>query len=194
MALPPIPNAAGEIAEACWTGPIAMAICEENGCIVSVNEEFDELLGYGPSALNGKHFREFTVPSDAASDEKEFNRLMSGEIDHYSMVKSWITKQGLIVAGKMHVSRTNTGDVLYAIAQINHLMSEEQMITIATIAQNTIREEIGDRLLCASDAAGVRTRSSGQVVYDFLRDQWGPICVSSYILFQLGKLVFESQP
>ena len=40
---------------------------------------------------------ELTHPDDLAADIAQFNRVLSGEIDGYSMDKRWIRKDGQIV-------------------------------------------------------------------------------------------------
>ncbi|MEM6980943.1 MAG: PAS domain S-box protein [Planctomycetota bacterium] len=193
--LPPIPNVALEIAEAAWEGPIAMAVVDHDGLVLEINEAFNDKLGYGVQALKGKHFREFTLPSDAADDESDFKRLLEGEIDSYTMTKTWITKRGLQFTGRMYVSLTQHGEVVFAIAQITETQSPQQVALIAEIAHSQVREQLkkqrqqfethiepDDTLTAASPY---------RMVYNICRDQPWLLPVLAWAAYQLLKLYFE---
>src|ERR1700681_1647144 len=75
-------------------GLIGMAITSpEKGCI-EVNDETCKILGYERSELLKKTWAELTHPDDLAADTANFERVMRGQIDGYSMDKRWIRKDG----------------------------------------------------------------------------------------------------
>ena len=78
-------------------GLIGMTITSPaNGC-VEVNDELCRILGYDRSELLQKTWAEMTHPDDLAGDVGQFNRVMAGEMDGYSMDKRWIRKDGRVI-------------------------------------------------------------------------------------------------
>src|SRR5882672_11200307 len=68
-------------------GLIGMAITSPaKGCI-EVNDEICNILGYERSELLGLTWVELTHPDDLAADVANFERVMAGELEGYSMDK-----------------------------------------------------------------------------------------------------------
>jgi PAS domain S-box-containing protein len=78
-------------------GLIGMAITSpEMGCL-EVNDELCRILGYGRGELLQKTWPEMTHPDDVAEDLAQFQRVMKGEFDGYSIDKRWIRKDGQVI-------------------------------------------------------------------------------------------------
>src|SRR5258705_504362 len=78
-------------------GLIGMAITSPaKGCL-EANDELCRILGYERSELLRKAWTEITHPDDLAADVAQFNRVMAGEIEGYSMDKRWIRKDGRVI-------------------------------------------------------------------------------------------------
>lgn len=82
-------------------GLIGMATTSPTKGIVEVNDEMCRILGYPREELLQKTWAEMTHPDDLAADEAQFERVMAGEIDGYSLEKRWVRKDGEIVHGVM---------------------------------------------------------------------------------------------
>ena len=78
-------------------GLIGMAMTSPTKEILEVNDELCRLLGYERSKLRHKTWAEMTHPDDLAADVAQFNRVMAGEIDGYSLDKRWIRKDGRVI-------------------------------------------------------------------------------------------------
>jgi PAS domain S-box-containing protein len=78
-------------------GLIGMAITSPSKGILEVNEEICKTLGYERDELLHKTWAELTHPDDIAADIAEFNRVLAGEIDGYSLDKRFIRKDGRII-------------------------------------------------------------------------------------------------
>ena len=78
-------------------GLIGMAITSPSKGILEVNEEICKTLGYERDELLHKTWAELTHPDDIAADVAEFNRVLGGEIDGYSLDKRFIRKDGRII-------------------------------------------------------------------------------------------------
>jgi PAS domain S-box-containing protein len=78
-------------------GLIGMAITSpDKGCL-EINDELCRVLGYSRGELLQKAWGEITHPDDVAADLTQFERVMNGEIDGYSIDKRWIRKDGRII-------------------------------------------------------------------------------------------------
>jgi PAS domain S-box-containing protein len=78
-------------------GLIGMAMSSPTKEIFEVNDELCRILGYERDELLQKTWAEMTHPDDLAVDIAQFNRVLAGEIDGYSLDKRWIRKDGAII-------------------------------------------------------------------------------------------------
>src|SRR6266850_2743923 len=109
-------------------GLIGMAITSpEKGCI-EVNDEICKILGYQRSELLGMTWAELTHPDDLAADVANFERVMAGELDGYSMDKRWIRKDGQVIYATISVKclRREDGAVDYFVAFLQDITARKQ--------------------------------------------------------------------
>jgi PAS domain S-box-containing protein len=88
--------------------------------ILEVNDELCRILGYQRSELLQKTWTEMTHPEDLAADAAQFNRVMAGEIEGYSLDKRWIRKDGRIINSIMAAKclRRADGSVDYCVGLV----------------------------------------------------------------------------
>ncbi len=79
-------------------GLIGIAITSPAKGWLEVNDEICRILGYERNELMRMHWAELTHPDDLANDVSQFNRVLAGEIDGYSMDKRFIRKDGHIIS------------------------------------------------------------------------------------------------
>ena len=110
-------------------GVVGVAITSPEKGWVEVNDYLCELFGYTNDEIVTKTWAEMTYPEDLAPDVEQFNRMLSGKIDSYSMEKRFIHKNGSIVSTIMSVAcvRNETGDVDYCIASIQDISKLKQV-------------------------------------------------------------------
>jgi PAS domain S-box-containing protein len=65
--------------------------------IISANKAYHDMLGYKENDLIGRHLKEITHPDVIDENFQNQTKLASGEIDHYSMEKKFIHKNGQTV-------------------------------------------------------------------------------------------------
>ncbi len=100
---------------------------------LEVNDRICEILGYSRQELSHLTWAELTHPDDLAADVKQFDQLMAGEIDSYSMEKRYIRKCGDTVWASMSIGcvRNHDGKVDYTIALLRditeHKLLEERL-------------------------------------------------------------------
>ncbi|SPE59969.1 putative Histidine kinase [Verrucomicrobia bacterium] len=78
-------------------GLIGMAITSPAKGILEVNGELCRILGYEREELLQKTWAEMTHPDDLAADVAQFDRVLAGEIDGYTLDKQWIRKDGQVL-------------------------------------------------------------------------------------------------
>jgi PAS domain S-box-containing protein len=76
---------------------IGIAITSVEKRWIEVNDRLCEIMGYARKELEDLTWAEMTHPDDLAMDEEQFNRLLSGEIESYSLDKRFIRKGGEVV-------------------------------------------------------------------------------------------------
>lgn len=193
QSLPNVPDAAEKIAMAAWNGIVGMAISSEDGTLLAVNEHFAELLGYSPRQMVGMHFRQITAPADQADDEREFGLLVSGEISHYQIDKSWIGKRNQQIAGTLFVRRAKSGEIVFAIAQIVQSQSPEQIESMRILMQGMLDEVLsrqGYRIVEAEhDNTSRRPWHRSWQAWSVIFTAWPAISLLLWFLYKLIRLV-----
>jgi PAS domain S-box-containing protein len=97
-----------------------MAITSPSKGWLQVNDELCTLLGYDRSALLTMSWAELTHPADLAADVTNFDRVLAGEIDGYTLEKRWICKDGRIIDSiiSRKCVRNAKGEVDYFVAML----------------------------------------------------------------------------
>ena len=80
-------------------GLLGRLITSPSKRILEVNDEICRILGYTREELLQKTWAEVTHPDDLPADVAQFERVMAGEIDGYSLEKRWIHKDGRVIHG-----------------------------------------------------------------------------------------------
>jgi PAS domain S-box-containing protein len=99
-------------------GLIGMAITSPTKRCLEVNDETCRILGYSRDELLQKAWTEITHPDDLAADVAQFNRVLAGEIDGYTMDKRFVRKDGRVIDTTISVKclRNEDGVVDYFVA------------------------------------------------------------------------------
>lgn len=84
-------------------GLIGMAVTSPIKGWTEVNERLCDILGYPRDELVTKTWAELTHPDDLAADVKQFDRVLCGEIEGYSLEKRFIRKDGQIIDAAIDV-------------------------------------------------------------------------------------------
>ena len=78
-------------------GLIGMAITSLTKGWVQFNDRLCQILGYPRTELAVRTWAEITHPDDLAADVTQFNRILAGEMDSYTLDKRFIRQDGGIV-------------------------------------------------------------------------------------------------
>ncbi|MFT3849275.1 MAG: EAL domain-containing protein [Propionivibrio sp.] len=106
------------------------------------NDRLCEILGYSREELLTRNWAEMTHPDDLAADVAQFERLLGGEIEAYSLEKRFLRKDGSVVFVSLDVRGVRAAD-----GTLEHLLGAIQDVTERKLA------EAGARRLTAIHAA-----------------------------------------
>jgi PAS domain S-box-containing protein len=134
-------------------GLVGMAMTSPTKGCIQVNDEICRILGYERHELLKMSWDELTHPDDVAADVAQFDRVMSGEIDGYSMDKRWICKNGQIVHSIISVKCLRAPD-----GSVDHFVALLQDITERKRAEQSLR--------VANERLDLATRGSGIAVWE----------------------------
>ncbi|MGB8697805.1 MAG: PAS domain S-box protein [Thermosynechococcaceae cyanobacterium] len=132
-----------------------------------VNQTLCDILGYTREELVSKTFQDITCPEDLESDLDHVRQLLAGEIEHYSLEKRYIRKDGRIIWTNLTVSlkrqmeyKTNDPNKMKAIFPILGIGKPQYFIAIIKdisdrkLADQQVRES-EERLRLGVRVAGV---------------------------------------
>jgi PAS domain S-box-containing protein len=124
-------------------GLIGMAITSPTKGIIEVNDELCRTLGYERKELLQKTWPEMTHPEDLAADVAQFKRVLSGEIDGYSLEKRWVRKDGRVIDSIMSANceRRADGSVDYFVGLVLDITerkrAEDEQRKLASLVENS---------------------------------------------------------
>jgi PAS domain S-box-containing protein len=87
-----------------------MAITSPAKGLIEVNDKICEILGYERTELLRLTWEELTHPDDLATDIANFERVLAGESDGYSLDKRFIRKDGEVIPAAISVSCVRRAD------------------------------------------------------------------------------------
>ena len=133
---------------------------------LDANEEFCRMLGYSREEILRMNWSERTHHDDLRADLAQFNRILVGEIDTYTMEKRWIRKDGQIIESMVSVKciRRKDGIIDYCLGMVRDLTARrraEDMLKAAEgklaakIASMARLQAVSTRLVQAGDSTSL---------------------------------------
>lgn len=112
-------------------GQVGMAITSLDQQWLQVNRRLCEMLGYTKEELCATTWTALTHPDDLDANMAQFRKLLSGEIERYSMHKRFFRKDGSIVHTDLAVAcqRKIDGTADYVIASLQDITERKQAET-----------------------------------------------------------------
>ncbi|HET8725644.1 MAG TPA: PAS domain S-box protein [Anaeromyxobacteraceae bacterium] len=107
---------------------IGVALTSPEKGWIDANETLCEMSGYGREELFRKSWVELSYPPDLPADLAQFDRLLRGEIDRYSLDKRFVRKDGSLLWTMITVScvRKADGGVDFVIGLIQDITARKQ--------------------------------------------------------------------
>jgi diguanylate cyclase (GGDEF)-like protein/PAS domain S-box-containing protein len=124
-------------------GLIGMAVTSLEKGWVDVNDKLCEILGYPRKELMKLSWAEITYPDDLEADEAEFERVLTGEIEGYSMDKRFLRKDGVVIYASISANciRREDGSIDHFVAFVQDI-TDRKSIEIKLHRLNTELESL----------------------------------------------------
>ena len=107
---------------------VGMAITSPEKGWLQVNDRLCEMLGFSREELVRLTWSELTYSEDLAPDVAQFNRLLAGEINDYTLEKRFVRKDGKVVHANLAVAcvRRPDGAVDYVLALLEDITGRKR--------------------------------------------------------------------
>jgi len=119
-----------------------MAITSLEKGWIEVNDRLCEIVGYSRDELTKLTWVEITHPDDIEANVDNFNRILAGEIDSYSMDKRFIRKDNKVIHASISVKcvRNDDRSIDYFIALVQDISQRIEFQTKLEEKQNQLLE------------------------------------------------------
>ena len=134
---------------------VAMAIVSPAKSWIVVNERLTHLLGYADEELRALTWEQVAHPDDLDKDLQEFNRMLAGDIDGYSIESRFLRKDRGVVHTilSMRLVRTADGTPEHCLAQLQDITERKQL--------DEERAKLGEQLRLAQKLEAVGQLAGG---------------------------------
>ena len=119
---------------------IGIAITSPDKGWIEVNDKLCDIFGYGRDELKQMTWVDLTHPDDLEADLTQFNRLLAGTADQYSLDKRFIRKNGEVIYATISARcvRHTEGSIDYFVALVQDISDR---IAAETVRAKLIREQ-----------------------------------------------------
>ena len=126
---------------------VGMAITSPTKGWLQVNDHLCNMLGYSREELFQTNWAELTFSADLAADVEQFDRLLSGEIDQYTLEKRFVRKDGGIVWTELSVGciRFTDGSVDYVLALLSDITARKRGEVSLLETNASLQQEVSYR-------------------------------------------------
>ena len=170
-------------------GLIGIAITSPEKGWIEVNDQICKILGYTKEELKSITWDKITYPQDLEPDVIQFNRILSGEIDAYSIEKRFVRKDGQIIDTQIAVRclRKQDGAVDYLVVLLQDITErkiiEEQIKTLARFPSENpnpiMRISISGEIIYANDSSSPLLKLWETEKGKCIPDQWNKVVKDS---------------
>ncbi len=107
---------------------VGIAVTTPDKSWIDMNPRLCEILGYSPEALRQKTWADLTYPDDLDANIEQFNRVLAGEINGYSLEKRFVRQDGGVISTEISVAcvRAAAGQPRYFVALVQDITARKQ--------------------------------------------------------------------
>ncbi|MHC4257643.1 MAG: PAS domain S-box protein [Planctomycetota bacterium] len=107
---------------------VGIAQLSTDGNFLHINQRFCDIVGYSREEMLELTFQDITHPDDLAADLELVQKVLEGEIEHYSMDKRYCRKDGSMVWVNLNVSlvRNRSGSPKYFVSVVKDISKRKK--------------------------------------------------------------------
>jgi len=108
--------------------PLGIVLTDQ-GIIIKTNPRFVEMLGYEEGELIGNHVKQISARDDKDSSVELIEKMNSGKLDNFTLIKQYIRKDGSELLAKTSVSafKNRKGEVEYQVAMVEDITEQRNL-------------------------------------------------------------------
>lgn len=108
--------------------PLGIVLTDQ-GMIIKTNPRFVEMLGYKIGQLIGRHVKDISAPGDMDDSVELIQKMNSGKLDNFSIIKKYLRKDGDELLAKTSVSafKNRKGEVEYQVAMVEDITEQRNL-------------------------------------------------------------------
>jgi PAS domain S-box-containing protein len=108
--------------------PVGIDELTASGDLVRANPRFCAIVGYSAEELRGMRLQDISHPGDLEADLADMRRVLSGEIDTYSMDKRYLRNDGSVVWAEVNraVVRNQDGSPLQVVGVVRDMTAQHR--------------------------------------------------------------------
>jgi PAS domain S-box-containing protein len=157
-------------------GLIGMTISSPDKGLIEINDKTCEILGYERGELLQMTWAELTHPDDLAADVSNYDRVLAGEIDGYSMNKRFIRQDGRVIDTAISVKCVRRADrsADYFVALLQDITEQRRMEKALRESEAKFRalfDVANDAIYMLQNGVFVDCNAKGLELFGVTRDQ-----------------------
>lgn len=135
-------------------GNIGMAVTSPDKGWIHVNQRMSEILGRSLEEIKATVWADLTHPEDLDEDVRQFEALLEGKINSYSMEKRYLHKNGNIIYTKLFVSclRNDKGVVQHILTHIEDISERKKTEFELEKYRSRLEEQVAERTKALKEA------------------------------------------
>ena len=157
-------------------GLIGMTITSKDKWFIEINDKTCDILGYERGELLQMTWAELTHPEDLAADVSDYDRVLAGEIDGYSMNKRFICKDGRVIDTAISVKCVRRADrsADYFVALLQDITEQRRMEEALRESEAKFRalfDVANDAIYMLQNGVFIDCNAKGLELFGVTRDQ-----------------------
>lgn len=147
--------------------PVGIMLQDRERRIVDCNHALGEMTGLDKEDLLERKQEDLVHKEDVEKDSRLFDLLMNGRIDHFNVEKRFMTQDGRIIYGNLHVSsiRDEGGNPEYALSMLSDITQRKRM-EVEVLRTRDYYQSILDNM------PTLMWRSNDQLMREYFNKAW----------------------
>jgi PAS domain S-box-containing protein len=135
-------------------GNIGMAVTSPDKGWIHVNKRMSEILGRSLEEIKATVWADLTHPEDLVEDVRQFEELLDGKINSYSMEKRYLHKNGNIIYTNLFVSclRNEKGVVQHILTHVEDISERKKTELELEKYRYRLEEQVAERTKALEEA------------------------------------------